>query len=204
MYTIAKIADRAAFDRLIEDGGFDLRLSAQPWGGEPMDVRACLRHDGTAFHVAMRCYEAAPLATVAEHEGDVHLDSCLEFFFSPCPDLRPDYFNMEANPAGSMKFNYGPGRHGRIKTHKLPDLAGMAAAAGEGWWQLSYSIPFSLVREFAPEFSGASGSLIRANLYRCGELAAQDQYVMLYPPPPGLVPAPDYHRPEYFGEMRLG
>ena len=107
---------------------------------------------------------------------------------------------MEANPNGAMKFNYGPGRHGRVKTEKLPELAGMRASRTDEYWQLDYRIPFSLIRAFAPEFTGASGSKIRANLYRCGEQAKETSFVTLFPIG---TEKPDYHRPEYFGWMEL-
>lgn len=200
MITIPKIAGRAAFDRRIAEGLFELRLSNFPWGSQPLKVLADLGHDGEHFFVAMRSYESNPRATVTENEGPVHLDSCMEFFFSPCPELRPDYFNMEANPAGAMKFNYGAGRHGRLKTRGFPEVAGMQATRTADYWQLVYQIPFALIRENAPEFTGASGSIIRANMYRCGEQAACTSFVTLFPID---TEKPDYHRPEYFGEMML-
>ena len=146
MLTIEKIDGREAFDALLAREGQNWKLENFPWGSTPMDVRARVCHDGESLYVSMRCYEREPRATVTEHEGAVHLDSCMEFFFSPVPELREDYFNMEANPNGAMKFNYGPGRHGRVKTEKLPELAGMRASRTDEYWQLDYRIPFSLVR----------------------------------------------------------
>ena len=200
MLTIEKIASRTAFNALIATCGPEWKLENYPWGSAPMDVRASVRHDAENLYVCMRCYEKEPRATVAEHEGMVHLDSCMEFFFSPCPALRPDYFNMEANPLGSMKFNYGAGRHDRIKTGKLPAYAAMDASRTADYWQLCCQIPFALIREYAPEFTGASGSVIRANMYRCGEQAKETSFVTLFPVG---TEKPDYHRPEFFGEMVL-
>ncbi len=200
MLTIEKIDGREAFDALLAREGQNWKLENFPWGSTPMDVRARVCHDGESLYVSMRCYEREPRATVTEHEGAVHLDSCMEFFFSPVPELREDYFNMEANPNGAMKFNYGPGRHGRVKTEKLPELAGMRASRTDEYWQLDYRIPFSLIRAFAPEFTGASGSKIRANMYRCGEQAKETSFVTLFPIG---TEKPDYHRPEYFGWMEL-
>ncbi len=165
-----------------------------------MDVRARVCHDDENLYVSMRCYEKAPRATVTEHEGMVHLDSCMEFFFSPCPALRPDYFNLEANPFGAIKFNYGAGRKDRIKTGKLPQFAAMDAVRTDAYWQLTCTIPFALIREYAPEFTGEAGSVIRANMYRCGEQAEEKSFVTLFPIG---TEKPDYHRPEFFDEMVL-
>ncbi|MEA4823992.1 MAG: carbohydrate-binding family 9-like protein [Clostridiaceae bacterium] len=200
MLKIEKISGRAAFNALIAVEGLNWTLSNYPWGSAPMDVRARVCHDGENLYVSMRCYERAPRATVTEHEGAVHLDSCMEFFFSPCPELREHYFNMEANPNGAMKFNYGAGRHGRIKTDRLPESAGMRAEKTDAYWQLTYQIPYALIRAFATEFTGAPGSRIRGNMYRCGELAEEKSFVTLLPI---AVEKPDYHRPEFFGWMEL-
>ncbi len=201
MLTTGKIGSRKEFDALIAAEGQDWKLSNFPWGSAPMDVRARVCHDDGNLYVSMRCYEAEPRATVTEHEGMVHLDSCMEFFFSPCPTVRPDYFNLEANPFGAIKFNYGPGRHDRLKTGRLPEAAAMDAVRTDAYWQLTCTIPYALIREFAPEFTGKTGSVIRANMYRCGEQAKEKSFVTLFPIG---TEKPDYHRPEFFGELRLG
>lgn len=203
MMTIEKVACRTAFDALVESCGHDIAIEGQPWGGVPMKVCARLGHDDGNLYVSMRSYERHCRAVVTEHDGSVHLDSCLEFFFSPCPGIRPDYFNMEANPNGAMKFNYGSGRDGRIKTGRLPEYAGLSVKVTPEWWQLTYTIPYALIRDYAPEFAGRSGDVIRLNMYRCGPQAEIASYVQLFPADPAKFPKPDFHRPENFGEAVL-
>ena len=200
MLTIEKIASREAFDALFDTNKPAWKLPNYPWGSDPLDVYAEVRHDDDNLYVVMRAYEKNPRITVMEDEGSVHLDSCMEFFFSPCPEIRPDYYNMEANPAGSVKFNYGPGRHGRRKTEGFHGNEAMRADVTPEYWQLRVTIPYSAIRAYAPEFIGASGSVIRANMYRCGEQADVKSFVTLFPI---LTPNPDYHRPEFFGKMIL-
>ena len=76
----------------------------------------------------------------------------------------------------------------------------MDASRTADYWQLCCQIPFALIREYAPEFTGASGSVIRANMYRCGEQAKETSFVTLFPVG---TEKPDYHRPEWFGEIVL-
>ena len=200
MFTIEKAASRQEFDAYIRENGPAWELPNFPWGSAPLKVCAEVRHDDANFYVCLRAYEKDPRITVFEPEGSVHLDSCMEFFFSPCPALRPDYFNLEANAAGTDKFDYGEGRHGRIQAEKFHGFEEMAAEVTPDYWQLLCTIPYAAIRAHAPEFEGKSGDMIRANIYRCGELAGVKSFVTLFPI---MVESPDYHRPEFFGKMIL-
>jgi hypothetical protein len=40
----------------------------------------------------------------SSYQGDVWTDSCVEFFFTPGPDLDDGYFNIEANCGGTLEF----------------------------------------------------------------------------------------------------
>lgn len=81
----------------------------------------------------------------------------------------------------------------------LPDGAGSlhaeCARTADGW-DVTYELPFKLLRLFFPEF--APSGTIRGNFYKCGDLTAQEHYLAW-----NRVDAecPDFHRPEYFGTM---
>jgi len=199
--TIEKICCRAAFDAQIAENKLPLTLDNAMWGSEHIRINAALAHDDENLYVAMRCYETEPRATVTEHEGDVHFDSCMEFFFAPTPKVNMGYFNAEINPNGAIKFNYGEGRHGRIKTHKLPQFADCKATVTPEYWQLVYTIPYALIREYAPAFEGKSGDVMRGNMYRCGEKAKVTSFMTLFYVD---MPTPDYHQSSTFGEFIFG
>ena len=63
-------------------------------------------------------------------------------------------------------------------------------------WDLYYELPFSLIRLFFPDF--APEGRLRANFYKCGDLTKQEHYLSW-----NRVECekPDFHRPEYFGEL---
>lgn len=210
VYVIARVESRPAFEALLLNSGCrDLEVGCAPWGGDYRPktfAKVC--HDGGALHVCMRSYEKDIRTAVREHEGKIHTDSCMEFFFSPCPDEGCEYFNMEMNPLGYLKFNYGSGRGGRIKTVEDTSMYAVLATQSEdgdgAYWQLVYSIPFDLIRSFAPSFEGKKGERIRGNFYKCGELAPCPHLLAWNPIDNRAYPNPDFHRPEFFGEMVLG
>ena len=209
-YIITKVESRAAFEALIAGDGYrDLKVGCAPWGGSYLPkTYAKVCHDGSALHVCMRSYEKEIRTEVHEHEGKVHTDSCMEFFFSPCPEQGCEYFNMEMNPLGYFKFNYGSGRGSRIKTADDTQPYHVRTAIGEDadgtYWQVVYSIPFDLILRFAPSFTGKAGEHLRGNFYKCGELTPCPHLLTWNPIDNQAYPNPDFHRPEYFGDLVLG
>lgn len=71
-----------------------------------------------------------------------------------------------------------------------------ACARTAGGWDVTYELPFRLLRLFFPEF--VPSGTIRGNFYKCGDLTEQEHYLAWNP-----VDAdhPDFHRPEFFGEL---
>jgi hypothetical protein len=118
----------------------------------------------------------------------------------PAPELTGAYINVEATPAAVMHIGVGDGRHGRDVYKELPGgfTASASRHAGE-WWAVSYTIPAGLLRErFGAELR--PGMKMRGNFYKCGDLTAFPHYGMWHAYD---LPAPDFHRPELFGEFIL-
>ena len=137
----------------------------------------------------------------AEHTGlidEVCEDSCLEFFFSPCPgDNR--YFNLEFNPNCSMYLGLGDGNGTLIRL--LPEnrtLFDPKATRTEDGWEITYCVPYSFIRTFFPEFSAESGKSIRANFYKCGDETVQPHFFSWNRV---TSETPAFHRPCDFGEL---
>ena len=124
-------------------------------------------------------------------------DSCLEFFFSAAEqDAR--YINIELNPSLCIYFGFGTGREDLMRI-LLPDGAKTLNAASErtpSGWDVTYEIPFQLLRLFFPDF--VPHGKIRGNFYKCGDMTAQEHYLAW-----NRVDAerPNFHLPEYFGEL---
>ena len=115
-------------------------------------------------------------------------DSCVELFLQvPGSDV---YYNFESNPAGRLTAACGTGRNDR----KPPVNEPMDYKGGIWNWRVLLIIPFEVLG-----LDEAPASL-KGNIYKCGDLTAHPHFVSWAPVG---TPAPDFHRPEYFGEFEL-
>lgn len=136
---------------------------------------------------------------------NVHEDSCVEFFVK-IPE-SDDYFNFEFNCSGVCKAS----RHYRTRENfQYLEPADMAEI--ERWssigrrafnelsglfsWELCVRIPFRLM-DIDPENLPAK---ILGNFYKCADATDQPHYVTWNPI---KTEKPDFHRPEFFGEIYL-
>lgn len=138
---------------------------------------------------------------------NVFEDSCVEFFFSPSDDGI--YYNLEFNGIGTCLVGMGASRSDRIRID--PDIIGTIrrkSTAGTDpiseindsySWTLVAAIPWSVF--YKHRISIAEGKLFRANFYKCGDKLKTPHYLTWNQVP---TEKPDYHRPEYFGSIRLG
>lgn len=141
-------------------------------------------------------------AVSLEDNGPVWEDSCVEFFVSD-PD-SPAYFNFEMNCIGTLLASrkmsrYDAGHFGPDKMHLIRNFGSLAhetidiQGKGQEWWRVVL-IPFSVIG-----LDEAPASL-RCNFYKCGDNCAQTHYLSWAPID---TPAPDFHRPDFFGEVTL-
>ena len=138
-----------------------------------------------------------------EDNGSQWEDSCVEFFVED-PDGSV-YYNFEINALGKVLACAGPDR-----SHCTPrpeeEMKAIARFASvskvdtekEGLqnWRVCIIIPFELIG-IDPENLPKK---IRANFYKCGDKTAHPHYVSWAPID---TPQPDFHRPEFFGELRF-
>lgn len=141
-------------------------------------------------------------ALFANDHEPVWQDSCVEFF---CKRIDQEgYYNFEFNcigtclsavhktredrtsrPAEEMKQIL---RHSSLEKKTFEEKQGMAE------WSLTVGIPFELI--------GLDGKnlpeKILANFYKCGDGTQNVHYVSWAPI---VVKQPDFHRPDFFGEI---
>lgn len=204
MYTIKKTTDLTK----MELG----RVETYPWGGDyKVEMLFKIGHDDEALYVNLLSYEDKPVAWATERNGEVWDDSCMEFFICPGDDIKLGYFNFETNYHPALLLHYGQERNNRapVDTEKWPTEAlGLRRyeendAFGRHYWRLAYRIPYALLRDYVPEAKLTDGSVIRANLYRCGKNDQPSHYIVWAPIDTNVIPRPDFHRPEYFAPMVL-
>ena len=100
---------------------------------------------------------------------------------------------------------YGPVREGRTRRPKEQMKKILRFAHLEGGpldkegvqtWRVGVVIPFELIGVDP----GNLPHSIRANFYKCGDKTAHPHYLSWSPID---TPKPDFHRPEFFGELLL-
>jgi hypothetical protein len=154
------------------------------------------------YYVREDCFKAEMTTT----NQNVYEDSCVEAFLSPSDDGI--YYNMEFNGTGICLLGSGTSRETSLRTD--PSLAEMIRResslapgpvpliTGNIEWTLTIAIPFGVF--FRHRIGSLKGKAIRANFYKCGDKLLTPHYITWSPV---KTPAPDFHRPEFFGEIRF-
>jgi hypothetical protein len=188
------------------------QIDQYPWykGGTKQATNARVVYDDKALYLQFLCEDRHISAEVTKTNGNVCLDSCVEFFATIDPDKGPDYFNVEMNCCGTRLMGFGPARRPRISVTEeqakriqivtsIPGPTRAEQKGDNGWWAAA-AVPFDLLSEFTGrKIAPVSGTRWKANFYRCGgktdsQLAAWN---------PIAWATPDFHRPEFFGEVRF-
>ena len=197
-----------------------IRLEQLPWGGSyrPLTLAAVGRGK-TGFHVYMRSYETKIRFEGRRRNDPVCQDSCMEFFFAPMGPENPAYFNFEMNPVGVMYIGFSatgtredssqaaadkPDSYFTVRAMSLAQAESYNeknADNSEAFWDIAYTVPFDLIREYMPSFDpDQPGKKISANFYKCGDLTDTEHYVVWNRIE---TERPDYHQPLFFGLLEL-
>lgn len=133
-------------------------------------------------------------------------DSCVEFFVSPADDGI--YYNFEFNPIGTALLGSGHGRDDNTRAdesivNRIRRLTTMGyepfpEIKGDIRWSLTLAIPLETF--FRHRTGVLRGKTFRANFYKCGDKLSNPHFVTWNPV---ATEKPDYHRPEYFGELKF-
>lgn len=169
-----------------------------PAGGVRMEQRLCC--NAHALCVYQRAWETDIRAEYSAPLSPVHEDSCMEFFFAFGADER--YFNFEINPNGCIELGFGPDRKNRVRLcHKAEreTFQPCCVRAADGW-TAEYCLPLDFFRLFYPDFRLVPGVRFRGNCYKCGDRTEHPHYLAWNPV---NTLSPDFHRPEFLGEMIL-
>ena len=138
-----------------------------------------------------------------EDNGRQWEDSCVEVFIKD-PN-KADYYNFEINALGKVLACYGPVREGRTRRpqEQMEQIlrfghleGGPLDKDGIQTWRVGVVIPFELIGIHPDNLPHS----IRANFYKCGDKTAHPHYVSWSPIG---THKPDFHRPDFFGELIL-
>lgn len=169
-------------------------------------VEFAIAHKGDAILLHYRVEEDCVRAVSGTDLGPVWEDSCCEFFVSP--DVEGGYYNLETNCIGTVLLCNGQGRENRTKAPSdvLRAIERWSSLGREPFemkenkqkWELALVVPVSSF--FRHNLKDLSNLVMRANFYKCGDKTTKPHFLSWNPID---LPAPDFHRPDFFGEIRF-
>ncbi len=168
------------------------------------EVAFSIFHDGDAVYLRYHVTEDYTLAKVDKDNGEVWTDSCVEFF------LKLDdggYYNIEFTAIGKGLVGFRQSRD--TAEHASPEIMSLIERAPslgvdtfdekQGCsWTLTLVIPKEVF--FAHKLDTLSGLKASANFYKCGDNLTVPHFVSWQPID---NPTPNFHLPEFFGELEF-
>lgn len=180
-----------------------IRVDTYRWlsGYEPAVTARAVLLENKGFLIRMICLENQPKTVYTGPDTPVCRDSCMECFINFAPETDDRYINLEANSAGTLHCKLGSGREDRVSLRSMGiPMPEVKAERSQGRWQLDYFIPLSCVEAIYGPRDFSEGQIIKANFYKCGDETDMPHFGMWSPVD---TPTPDFHRPEFFGELVL-
>jgi len=209
-YFIRKVEEKEITPAFAWENIEKAEIDCYPWdiNGYRPKTEARVVYSEKGFHVFLISYEKEILATRVNMNDPVCRDSCMEFFFSPDPDNDGRYFNFELNPIGTLLLGICKNRFDskavdvspeifRIKTsvtkEKLKSFSGPS-------WNVQFFIPFEFIESFYGKLEFGPGMKMKGNFYNCGDETRFPHFGCWNPI---STEKPDFHRPEFFGDLVL-
>ncbi|MGB1020827.1 MAG: carbohydrate-binding family 9-like protein [Flavobacteriaceae bacterium] len=177
------------------------------WEAFPYTPEVAFRMAHDTDHIYLKFYvsEAHILAQHNAPNTATHRDSCVEFFIDP--DQSGGYYNFEFNCIGTTHLAYGPDRYSRtfIDPEKITSSLFIESTlgnqpfeekTGDFHWEMVVAIPSSLfIYHPNLKFDKLES---KANFFKCGDDTQKPHFLSWQPID---TPKPDFHRPEFFGNL---
>lgn len=208
MKLIPKIAGIDPHDAQAVDRAFasveEQAIACCNWPGEyPYAPKVTFRmfHTGALLMLRFDVEERYTAARIAEDNGRVWTDSCVEFFIAPGDEKG--YYNFETTCIGRMLVGF---RHTHAdavhapaellrRILRMPTIGTepFEERLGDNRWQMTLAIPPEAL--FRHEVTDWSGLEARMNLYKCGDELSRPHFLSWQPI---ATPKPNFHVPEFF------
>ncbi len=176
-------------------------ISLYPWEGYQTNApitKFYILYDEKGIGIKFFSNEINPVGNANGMNTDVYTDSCVEIFLNAAPAQTDKYLNFELSVTGFMHLGLGAGRYDRelqyidfsslhIQTRILEDNKG---------WEAKFFIPFDLLKNYYPEISPNWTGNFQKLCEDC-EIPHLGCWNLIG------TEKPDFHRPEFFGEITL-
>ena len=179
------------------------QISVVNWESHSYCPEASFRiaHNGEVIFLNFRVNEADIKAVCKNDNGRIWEDSCVEFFIS---FDNKSYYNIECNCIGKILISKGAERRNRIplpedllkRIDRWASLGNLPVENLSGYWEVSLIIPKEI---FFPEITNTFNNIeAKGNFYKCGDRLQTPHYLSWNPI---HTERPDFHRPEFFGQI---
>ena len=169
-------------------------------------VEFAAAHTGDALLLHYRVEEQSVRAVAVKDHEHIWEDSCVEFFIMPAADGF--YYNLECNCTGKLLVAVGKDRNERTPApaEVMRNIDRWASLGTEPFdtrqeptkWELALRVPITTF--FKHKFEGFSGLKATGNVYKCGDCLPVPHFISWNPI---KTENPDFHRPEFFGQMHF-
>ena len=193
---------------LLDDAGTREMIEVLNWSDQynykPITYFNIARSE-TSIFIKFSVHGTMLKAIYSNDQDPVHEDSCVEFFCKPIEAEK--YTNFEFNCIGTCSASSRKGRNEEVMAFntdemqtikRYPSMGRRAFNEMEGMfeWELTVEIPFKLIGLNPQNLPNR----MLGNFYKCADGTDSMHFVSWNPV---KTEKPDFHRPEYFGELIL-
>ena len=173
---------------------------------EKPEVTVEVSNDHEALYLKWHVKGEQLRAVTTEDQGPVWEDSCVEFFCQVPGDMH--YMNFETNCIGAMVGSRRLGRAEDVQPFSSDEMRRIERQCtfpreafeekdGLFEWTVELRIPLNMIfREAQTVFP----QKLRCNFYKCADKTKRPHFVSWQPI---CLPKPDFHCPQFFGEIEL-
>lgn len=189
------------------DGLERYSIEEMPWPSYTYkpQVNFSIAHTGDAILLKYFVKENSVRICCQTNNGPVHEDNCVEFFISF--DDETEYYNLEFNSIGICFAAFGKSRGDRqlLPQESIARIRRMAQIESsteeevrQVIWQLTLVIPMDVF--LYHNISQLREKNCKVNFYKCGDALPQPHFLSWKRV---AAESPDFHLPEFFGEMQF-
>lgn len=185
-----------------------LKLDVVNWEEFPYhpEVTVQIAYSDDELFLQYKVSEQAVKAEVAESNGMVWTDSCVEFFLSP--EGNDVYYNLEMNCIGTALLGFrkkgDPTIH--ASAEQISSIRRVSSLGNSPFpeikkqtnWQVTVALPWEVF--FKDNLKPVSGKKMRGNFYKCGDELSVPHFVSWTKI---KTDKPAFHMPEFFGGLEF-
>lgn len=173
---------------------------------------AALLYDSNFLYGCFKVMDKYIVTRATEHMQHVWKDSCVELFFTPGKDISKGYYNLEMNCIGKIYMQHQITKGNGVKLIDLNDLnfikmvtsiekPVLEEETGEKEWYLIFAYPLEIMGKYHEGFVFPEPGVIwRANFNKCADESSNPHWITWNKID---LPQPQFHRPDYFGELQF-